>query len=437
MGGRAGMRTVPLTGNQRGRLARDEWLAGQGLGLPPMLLRYAVRLRGPLRVPALAEALNAVVQRHEALRTGIAAGPGGAVQAVHAAADLPLHQADLAQVPDPAADLARFLTHMAGQPFPLDHPPLMRAGLARLSDTEHVLVLAVEHLICDGWSLFAVLTDLARFYTAATGHGPAPAAPAPSWLEWSLAERAWTDQGGLHEEAEHWREALREDLPVLPPPVQGLPADRKYVPERASAQVDMTAFEGALDETGVSLTAGLLTCFGAALAGPEPVARVWAAVPVLNRSLNGDENLVGWLANQRPVPVGLHPGAQFDEAAGDVQEGLLDAIEYGRAAIDELVGHLAPHRWGRIPPVTAAFTPPYDPDPPAFAGLDGSPEPVTVPQWTMGIGLDCVQASGQSIDLRLLWDSGTFDQTAMSGLLTRLQRTLSAASADPTAAVRD
>jgi myxalamid-type nonribosomal peptide synthetase MxaA len=433
------VQTVPLTGNQEGRLNSDERLTGQGLSLPPALLRYAVRLRGPLQVPALQEALAAVVQRHEALRTGIMAGTGGTVQAVQDSADLVLQQTDLGDSADPAGELSRFLSQVASQPLPLDRPPLMRAGLARLSSTEHVLVVAVEHLICDGWSLFVILSDLADFYAAATGHGSAPSQPAPSWLEWSLAEHTWIQGGGLRDEAEQWRSALiSEDF--LLPPVARPTGTRTYVSTGAAARLEpatVNAFSAELGEGGVSLAAGLLTCFGAALGGAAPGSTVWPLVPVLNRSLNTQESLVGWLANQRPVPIRLSPEGRFDETAEAVQDGLLEAVEYSRAAIYHLGREAAPDRWGRIPPVLTAFTPPYDPKPPSFTELTGTAEPVEVRQWTMGIGLDCPRGFDGSVGLHLAWDSGAFSRPQMTDMLSRIERMVTTVAADPSTPLRE
>jgi hypothetical protein len=431
---------APLTGNQRGRLARDEWLRRQGLHLPPMLLRYAVRLRGRLDVPALQSALASVVQRHEALRTGLLESAGGVMQEVYAGADVPLQRTDLSGSADASADLSGFLAEVTGRPLALDRPPLMRVGLATLSASEHVLALAIEHLMVDGWSLGVVLNELAEFYGAALGQGDAPDAPAPSWLDWTLAERAWVDAGGLQEEAEIWRTALADDNVALPPSCSRLPRHRRYVADRAAAQVDAptsTAFAAILDEAAVSPAAGLLTCFGAALVRADGRAsRARVATPVLNRSLETEGRLVGWLANQRPVGVTVEPGNAFDDVVPDVQVGALDALEHGRAAIDELVLHVAPDRWARFPPVVVAFTPPYVVSPPAFAGLEAALQRIDVPRWMMGVSLDCVHGPDDSLHLELLWDAGRFGAPTMTGVLEDVRSYVTAVTGDASAPLR-
>lgn len=398
--------------------------------MPPMLLRYATRLRGRLDVSALQAALVALIERHEALRTCFQTSSHGLAQAVYSSADLPLERADLTGSADPAADLAAFITQIAGRPIPLDRAPLMRVGLAELATTEHVLVVAVEHMVGDGWSMSVLLEELAQFYGAAVGEGGAPTQPAPSWLEWTLAERAWVESDGAAEEIDRWRLALATDH-VTFPQSPGLPKSRKHIADRRSARVDATEFRTVMADAGVSLSAGLLTCFGTALAGGDPAAPIWVATPVLNRSLDTEESLVGWLANQRPVAVPVQPGATFDDVVQDVQSDLFDALEYGRAAVDELVRLMTPDRWGRVPPVLAAFTPPYGGNPPIPPGLTGAAEPIDVPLWTMGIGLDCIQQPDNALDLRLIWDAGTFSTEVMTRLLDEVERTMTAATADP------
>src|SRR3954471_2051118 len=112
------------------------WVADQ---LDPDAASYnmatALRLRGPLDRAALAAALDGLVARHEALRTGFVAEDGAPSQVIHPAAPLGLAIVDLSALPAAERDQrARELAAAdAVAPFDLTRPPLLRAQLVVLA----------------------------------------------------------------------------------------------------------------------------------------------------------------------------------------------------------------------------------------------------------------------------------------------------------------
>ena len=137
---------------------------------------HGVRLRGRLQVRTLAAALGRLVARHEALRTRFPDTEQGPVAVVDPAPAAPrtLPLVDLAGLAAPRVRLAceRVLADQAGRPFDLVQGPLLRTALLRTAESEHVLLLAVHHIVIDGWSLTVLVRDLFALYAAmSTGHG--------------------------------------------------------------------------------------------------------------------------------------------------------------------------------------------------------------------------------------------------------------------------
>ena len=136
----------------------------------------AMTLLGPLDVDALREAIDAVVARHDALRTSIAQDLDGEVLATvwpHQPCGLPVrafHSAD---------DRARREQVRAAleQPFDLGRAPLVRMHLFRSTGEEHVLALALHHVAVDGWSLQLVVAEIGDTYRAITAGRPATRPP--------------------------------------------------------------------------------------------------------------------------------------------------------------------------------------------------------------------------------------------------------------------
>jgi hypothetical protein len=136
-------------------------------------LPTAVRLRGRLNRAALQASLTAIVARHETLRTRFVAEEGNPVQVIGAPWPVELPVLDLSRRPEPQreADLQRWLQEEAVRPFDLAREFPMRAALAQLGATDHVLMLDMHHVISDAWSLAVFFRELVNFYEAfGNGH---------------------------------------------------------------------------------------------------------------------------------------------------------------------------------------------------------------------------------------------------------------------------
>jgi amino acid adenylation domain-containing protein len=197
-------------------------------GLPAHNVPGVVWLRGELDVAALAQALGALIARHESLRTRLVAGVDGRpVQLVDQPGPVPeLELTSYSGLPaDEAARRLRELAdHEALRPFHLadDHP--LRLRLVRLAADSHALVLVAHQTAVDQRSLRVLLADLAALYLAETDqaetdqaetdHGSASGqaarlAPLPRrFAEHAVREREHLRGPALDGPADYWRTTL-------------------------------------------------------------------------------------------------------------------------------------------------------------------------------------------------------------------------------------
>ena len=122
-----------------------------------------MRLSGELDVGALEASFSEVVCRHEVLRTTFAAVDGRAVQMIGEPSSLPLSPVDLSGLSavERDAEVERLLGEEADHPFDLETGPLLRVGLLRLGETEHVLMVTLHHIVTDGWSMGVLVREVA------------------------------------------------------------------------------------------------------------------------------------------------------------------------------------------------------------------------------------------------------------------------------------
>src|SRR5205823_10326750 len=137
--------------------------------------------------------------------------PAGAAPELEA----PLRELD--QLAPAARDeaFAAIVARHAGEPFDLEHGPLIRAELVRLTPDHHVLVFTGHHIVLDGWSYWVVVKELAAGYGLAIGSRSAPLPPAPSFIDYAADRAARADAGELRGNERWWIEQFTDSVPAL------------------------------------------------------------------------------------------------------------------------------------------------------------------------------------------------------------------------------
>ncbi|MGB7951438.1 MAG: aminotransferase class III-fold pyridoxal phosphate-dependent enzyme, partial [Candidatus Binatia bacterium] len=126
-----------------------------------------LQFKGTLDIDAMRWAVQRTVERHEALRTVFSAD--GNFQRVNPFAPIDIPLMDLSQLVEEDGkirfeDLVRTEVQ---HPFDLINGPLVRVKIFRLAKDEHFLLVSAHHIICDGWSIHVLLSDLSAFYESA------------------------------------------------------------------------------------------------------------------------------------------------------------------------------------------------------------------------------------------------------------------------------
>jgi len=126
----------------------------------------ALRLTGELDRAALQASLDALIERHESLRTRFVLVQDQPAQVIVAAQPIGLEQLDLRALP--AAERQRqawkLLHASAHQPFDLERGPLLRLALLRVAADEHVLAVVMHHIVSDGASLQVIVDEFVAQY---------------------------------------------------------------------------------------------------------------------------------------------------------------------------------------------------------------------------------------------------------------------------------
>ncbi|HEV2999347.1 MAG TPA: condensation domain-containing protein [Solirubrobacteraceae bacterium] len=434
------LRTAPLS-----FLQEQLWLVEQiesGDALYNEVL--GLRLCGALDAEALERAIGAVVERHASLRTTVRTEAGEPVQEVWPPAPVALGPAVDHTHLGPAERLTSVEAagrELAEAPYDLEHGPLVRWALHRLAPDEHLLLVAVHHIVSDGESMDVLVRDLDRCYAAfAAGTEPDLPAVGADYLDFALWQRDAVQAGRLDAEAAYWADALRGAPTVLE-----LPADRPR-PERRSAHGRREAFPlDAASRAAVERLAGELGCtrFNVLLG-------VFAAL--LQRYTGQEDVIVGSGASGRPgtrfertfglfanmVALRLRPAA--DAALGDViratAETAFDALDHQLLPFEKVVELLRPERDPSRPPVVQVVFTMWDAGPRETTVGDLRACVFDVPRGRSRFDLlvEVVTAPGR-LDLVVEYDSDLFERETVARMVDHYERLLGQAAADPATTV--
>ncbi|BBB02298.1 putative non-ribosomal peptide synthetase [Actinacidiphila reveromycinica] len=358
----------------------------------------AVRLTGPLDVVALRRALAELVARHEALRTTLSARDDDAVtQVVAPALELPLRRDDSGG--DRSAE-AGWIAALDTEPFDLERGPLVRFGLLRHADGEHVLMLVVHHAVADGLSLGVLLRELFALYEAFTSGLPSPLPPPQvtyrDYARWREKREAGPEYAA-HLAA--WREKLGGEPPRL-----DLPTDRPRPPVAGSLGV---SHRFTLDPRVWSAVRELArrhdaTPYMAAVAALTALLHRYTgqqAVPV-GSVVHGRERpelqqAVGCFADTVVLRTAVEPDTPFGELLDRVRGTCHEAYARQEVSLDAIATEL---RWDRstgagpLPQVLAVMQSP--PQGAEVAGLRAEPVEQEVDSARFDLVLNCWETGG-------------------------------------------
>ena len=311
----------------------------------------AVRLRGALNREAAVWSLNEIVRRHEILRTTFDEVDGELVQviAVDRPLDLPVVDFSLEPLADREAAAAAEARAEAHRPFDLRRGPLMRVRLLKLTPQEHLLVLTLHHIVCDGWSSQILAREFAALYEACDAGLPSPLSPLPiQYADYAAWQRQWMQGSVIEERLAYWKETLKGKLPVL-----DLPTDRPRPAIQSdrgarfpfSVSRDLTERLRALSrKQGATLFMTLAAAFQVFLMRYSGLEEFCLGTPVANRPKRETESLIGFFANTLVLRADLSGNPPFTELLGRVQKMVLGAQAHQDLPFEQLVDALQPVR---------------------------------------------------------------------------------------------
>ena len=309
------------------------------------------RLKGRLNVEALQLALNAIVARHEALRTTFSSADGQLLQSIAPTLELNVKQIDLSTVPDGeresiAEQVARAESETA---FDLSRGPLVRVTLAKLRENEHLLLVSLHHICADGWSVKVFLEELSAFYNSYLHDEPAGLPELEiQYADWAAWQRELLQGVYLEKQLEYWRQQLAGAPPLLILPTdRARPAVQTFSGERRRRQLPGDLQERLSElsrREGATLFMTLLAAFQTLLYRYSGSEDLVVGSPSANRNLSETKNLIGFFVNTLTLRTDFSGNPSFLKLLKRVRQVAIEAYANQEVPLDWLVDELKPER---------------------------------------------------------------------------------------------
>ena len=309
-------------------------------------------LEGKPDLAALEYALNALVARHEILRTVFMEDGQGEVRQIIHPPGQPGFNLTFEDIrSDAERDLVlknRIGTAMM-TPFDLRSGPLLRAGLYRLSADKWVFVYVIHHIICDGRSEQVLMKELLLLHNAYIKGAGNPLRPLKfQYKDYTIwqREQVGNDPSGAHRS--YWLRQLEGELPVLDLPCdKPRPAIKTYHGALISFRIDARISNGlrslCLDQDS-TLFMGLMGIVNVLLYRYTGQEDIIIGTPIAGRDRVELEDQIGFYANTLALRTRFGGNDNYRDILEKVKQVTLGAYEHQLYPFDVLVDELQPRR---------------------------------------------------------------------------------------------
>jgi thioesterase domain-containing protein len=314
-------------------------------------LFFGAQLSGELNQEALDLSLRVVVDRHEALRTTFDTRDGKPVQLIGRAPSPTRALIDLSGCPP--SDLAHEAYALArgevNKPFSLTKGPLVRLVLLRLGPQNHVMLVVLHHIICDGWSLGLFANELATCYAAfCNGASPQLEFLHLQYSDFASWQRQWFGSNDFERQLTYWTRRLDGARMLLDLSSDTIrPTELSFAGFRQTRRLpdDLVRKLKAVAKTyNATPFALLLTVFQIVLCQYSDATDVIVGMPIVGRNSVELEGVIGLFANLVVVRTNLGGDPTFSELLREVRNSIVDALTNQDVPFERLVEALHPSR---------------------------------------------------------------------------------------------
>ncbi len=285
-------------------------------------------------IERLQGAVNAVIERHEVLRTHFEVIDGVLIQRVY---DQVFFKVEVEEVHEDNVEekVIAFI-----RAFDLNKAPLFRVKVLRKPDGEMMLLTDMHHIISDGTSNGILIRDFAQSFG-----GEALKPLALQYKDYAVWQQEGEGRELLDRQGKYWKDLFKDGAAILELPTDFIrPQIRdfrgsKYEEELDSMVVpDLTAY---CREHGVTLYTLLLASYSSLLSRYSGQEDIVVGNAIAGRDHSDLDGVLGMFVNSLAMRSRPEGEKRFSDYLEEVKQLCLDAFENQQYPFEELIDELA------------------------------------------------------------------------------------------------
>ncbi|HEX6289042.1 MAG TPA: amino acid adenylation domain-containing protein [Herpetosiphonaceae bacterium] len=397
----------------------------------------AYDISGQIDPAVLQRSLDALVARHEALRTTFHATDDLPVQVLATQSTFPLSEIDLraesaTTVEALALDLA---AQEAQRPFDLQCGPLVRACLLRRSDDRALLLLTLHKIIADASSIHILMRELASLYSAFATDQTAHLPELPiQYVDVAVWQHQQMEADRLSNQVEYWQRQLAA-LPALELPTDrprsATPTFSGAVQSRVMSARLSPALEDLARAEDATLFMVLLAAFNVLLYRYSQQTDLAIGTPIVNRNRAEIADVLGVFSNTLVMRSDLSGNPSFRQLLHRVRQVAIQGYTHQDLPFERLIELVQPEPDFSRP---ALFQAMFMLQPPvadlAFAGLTLTPQLVSSQAAQFDLNVS-VQPATQGLCVAAEYNTHLFDPATIERMLGHFETLLTAIARQP------
>lgn len=300
------------------------------------------KIMGPLEVAVLTKTVQAIMRRHEILRTTFTLSDGQPMQIIHPE---PLNGLEIISVKS-NQDQTELIQAYTTRPFDLESGPLFRPTLVQLGPEEHLLILVMHHIISDGWSIGVLYRELAQFYDCLQHDAAFELSDLPlQYADYAVYQQEVLESPAIKAQLAYWQGALTELPPRLNFPTD--PVEEKPTDSLAQLTISsdlMIQIQQLAQTQNSTVYMTLMAAFQLLLHRITGQEAVVVGSPVAGRNQAELEELIGFFLNTLPILTRFDHPQTFAELLEQVRQTTVSAFANQDVPFERIVDMLGVER---------------------------------------------------------------------------------------------
>lgn len=309
----------------------------------------AYLLKGPLDAGALKGAFQALIERHESLRTVFIETNSAPMQKINTKAYQVIGEIDLNSTINNETEAAEIARQEAMTPFDLSEGPLVRAKLISLGHERHVFIINMHHIISDAMSMQVIVDEIGALYSAFIRGEKNPLAPLRiQYKDYAAWQNTELHSSNMEQSKHYWHEKLGGELTAL-----ALPEDFPRPPVKTfngatcSLCLDsalVSALAVAAKEQGASLFMVLLATLKIMLYRYTGQNDIIIGTAAANRDHEDLQAQIGFYINTLALRDNIYAHDSLTSVLDKVSKTTEEALQHQSYPFDAVVDELSLNR---------------------------------------------------------------------------------------------